>query len=39
MVDIIKSGDVGKEEKWTGVVDVDDKRRRLLENEKRKKKK
>ena len=37
--DIIKSDDVGKDNEWTGVVDVNDKRRRLLEREKRKKKK
>lgn len=39
MVDIIKSDDVGKDSQWTGVVDVNDKRRRLLEREKKKKKK
>ena len=37
MPQVIKSDDIGREEKWTGKVSVDDKRRRLLERKKKKK--
>ena len=33
---VLKSDDIGKEDRWTGKVSVDDKRRRLLERKKKK---
>jgi hypothetical protein len=37
MTQVLKSDDIGKNEKWGGKVSVDDKRRKLLENRKKKK--
>ena len=35
-VQVLKSDDIGKNERWSGVVSVDDKRRKLLERKKKK---
>ena len=33
---VLKSDDIGKNDKWSGKVSVDDRRRRLLERKKKK---
>ena len=38
MTQVIKSDDIGREERWSGELSVDDIRRKLMERKKKKKK-